>query len=103
MNQSTYGVRSLANTDSLMTGMVTISAYPDPQHYMRQHLHQIVPHLNRVTAAISLKQGGASNDDIAYHMRWDPKSVPTYLRDCFGSVNHDLARTLQGSMALAFA
>ena len=27
-------------------------AYPDPAHYMRQHIQQIVPHSNRVTAAV---------------------------------------------------
>ena len=101
-NGRTY--KFLKDTDvAFVMRAAVVGAYPDPAHYMRQHIHQIVPHSNRVTAAVSLKQGGASNDDIAYRLRWNPKSVPTYLRDCFGAVNADLAKALNGSMALAFA
>ncbi len=32
-------------------------AYPDPNHYMRLHILQIVPHSNHITAAVSLKLG----------------------------------------------
>jgi hypothetical protein len=40
-----------------------IWAYSDPTHYMRVHIDQIVPHSNRITAAVSLKLGGATDED----------------------------------------
>jgi hypothetical protein len=55
------------------------SAYPDPQHYLRLHIKQLVAHSNRVTAAVCLQQGGAGNDEIAFRLRWKPASVPIYL------------------------
>ena len=79
-----------------------IAAYPDPTHFMRKNIARVVPHSNRVTAAVCLKQGGVSNDDIAFRLRWDPTSVPTYLRDCFTSVGPMLQQTLLGALALAF-
>ena len=71
-------------------------AYPDPNHYMRLHKAQIVPHSNRVTAAVCLQKGGASNDEIAFKLRWHPTSVPTYLRDCFQGLGSLLEKTVQG-------
>ena len=65
-------------------------AYPDSNHYMRLHRHLIVPHSNRVTAAVCLQKGGAGNDEIAFKLRWHPTSVPTYLRDCFQAVGDTL-------------
>jgi hypothetical protein len=56
-----------------------IWAYPDPTHYMQVHIDQIVPHSNRITAAISLKLGGATDEEIAFQLRWHVSSVPTYL------------------------
>jgi hypothetical protein len=42
-----------------------VLAYPGPTHYMRVHIAQIVPHSNRITAAVSLKLGGATDEKIA--------------------------------------
>ena len=56
-----------------------LHAYPDPNSYMHLHINRIVPHSNRVTAAVCLKQGGAQNDEIAYRLWWHTDSVPTYL------------------------
>jgi hypothetical protein len=63
-----------------------IRTYPDPTHYLRLHIDRIVPHSNRVTAAVCLHMGGASIDDIAFRLRWHVSSVPTYLRECFQDV-----------------
>jgi hypothetical protein len=41
-------------------------AYLDPTHYMRVHIAQIVPHSNRITAAVSLKLGGAKDEEISF-------------------------------------
>jgi hypothetical protein len=78
-------------------------AYQDPAHYMRQHIHQIVPHSNRVTAAVCLKNGGAQNDEIAFKLRWHPTSVPTYLRDCFQAVGTAMEQTIQGALSMTFS
>eukprot|EP00980_Cylindrotheca_fusiformis_P009548 scaffold2093_cov88-Cylindrotheca_fusiformis.AAC.1 len=78
-----------------------IGAYPDPSHYMRQHILQIVPHSNRVTAAVCLKNGGAQNDDIAFKLRWHPTSVPTYLRDFFQQVGCMMEQSIQGALSMS--
>ncbi len=72
-------------------------AYPDPTHYMRVHIAQIVPHSNRITAAVSLKLGGATDEEIAFRLRWHISSVPTYLRECFQQVGAIVQTTLQGA------
>jgi hypothetical protein len=72
-------------------------AYPDPTHYMRVHIDQIVPHSNRITAAVSLKLGGATDEEIAFRLRWHVSSVPTYLRECFQQVGAIVQSTLMGA------
>jgi hypothetical protein len=74
-----------------------IQAYPDPSHYLRQHIHRLVPHSNRVTAAVCLKMGGAADEEIAFRLRWNVASVPTYLRECFQQVGSIMLNTLQGA------
>jgi hypothetical protein len=80
----------------VMRGMC-ILAYPDPAHYLRIHLNRLVPHSNRVTAAVCLQMGGASNDEIAFRLRWKVDSVPTYLRECFQEIGSIMLSTLQGA------
>jgi hypothetical protein len=72
-------------------------AYPDPTHYLRIHIESLVPHSNRVTAAVCLKMGGATDEDIAFRLRWNIASVPTYLRECFQEVGTIMTTTLQGA------
>jgi hypothetical protein len=43
-----------------------VMAYPNPSHYMRVNIQSIVPHSNRITAAVSLKLGEASDEEIAF-------------------------------------
>ena len=78
-------------------------AYPNPNHYMRTHIGQLVPHFNRVTAAVALQQGGASNDKIAFKLRSHPTSVPTYLRNCFQALGTTLVNMVQGVLRVAFS
>lgn len=63
-----------------------IGAYPNPNHYLRQHIHRLVSHSVRVTAAVCLQQGGLDEHEIAYKLRWAVGSVPKYLRDCWQNV-----------------
>jgi hypothetical protein len=72
-------------------------AYPNPLHYMRVHILNIVPHSNRITAAVSLKLGGASDEEIAFRLRWHVSSVPTYLRECFAQVGKIVGTTIAGA------
>jgi hypothetical protein len=58
-----------------------LRAYPDPTHYCCIHIDGLVAHSNRVTAALCLLLGGATIDEIAFRLRWEPGSVPTYLRE----------------------
>jgi hypothetical protein len=74
-----------------------ILAYPDPTHYMRVHIAQIVPHSNRITAAVSLKLGGAKDEEIAFWLRWHVYSVPNYLRECFQQEGTIVQTTLLGA------
>ena len=44
--------------------MACCLAYPNPNHYCRLHILGLVAHSTRVTAALCLKLGGASDEDI---------------------------------------
>lgn len=68
----------------------------DENHYLRQNIDCIVPHSNRVTAAVCLQNGGAHNDEIAFQLRWHPSSVPIYLRHCFKTVGTVLEKVVAG-------
>jgi hypothetical protein len=74
-----------------------ILAYPGPTHYMRVHIAQIIPHSNCITAAISLKLGGAKDKEIVFRLQWHVGSVPTYLRECFQQVGTIVQTTLLGA------
>jgi len=72
-------------------------AYPDPNHYCRLHISGIVAHSNRVTAALCLHLGGASNEEIAFRLRWHVSSVPTYLRECFNGIDTIMQTAICGA------
>jgi len=76
-------------------------AYPDSRHYMRIHEDRVMAHSNRVTAACALKNGGMSESDIAFALRWKPESVPTYLRDCFQGIGAAMTKAIQGAFNLS--
>mmetsp|Transcript_24010 Transcript_24010/g.58691 ORF Transcript_24010/g.58691 Transcript_24010/m.58691 type:complete len:460 (-) Transcript_24010:1324-2703(-) len=99
---SSYNFLHAKVVTEVMRGAVDM-AYPDPKHYMRKHRNRIVPHSNRVTAAVCLQKGGASNDDIAFKLRWHLTSVPTYLRDCFQVIGGTLEKAIAGAMTLTFS
>ena len=61
---------------------------------MRINVNRICPHSNRVTAAVCLQKGGASNDDISFRLRWHPTPVPTYLRSCFDAIGEKMYKVL---------
>ena len=74
-----------------------IRAYPNPRHYLRVNIHCLVPHSNRVTAALVLKLGGDSLSDIAWKLRWTEGSVPGYLRECWQELGTKAVTVLQGA------
>jgi hypothetical protein len=77
--------------------MACCLAYPNAQHYCRLHIKGIVSHSNRVTAALCLKLGGASDETIAFRLRWHVSSVPTYLRECFVGIDDVMQTAIRGA------
>jgi len=71
-------------------------AYPNPQHYCRIHILGLVPHSTRVTAALCLKLGGATDEEIAFRLRWHIASVPTYLRECYCGIDQLMRTAITG-------
>jgi hypothetical protein len=78
-------------------GMACVRAYPDPNHYCRINIDGLVAHSNRVTAALCLHLGGATIDEIAFRLRWEPGSVPTYLRECFVGIDTIMQKAIAGA------
>jgi hypothetical protein len=75
-------------------------AYPDPKHFMREHITSLVAHSNRVTAAVVLKSLGWSEYDITIRLRWEPESVKAYIRECCTDIGRLTISAIQGSMQL---
>jgi hypothetical protein len=64
---------------------------------MRITIDHIVAHSNQVTAAVCLHQGAASTiDEIAFHLQWQPGSVPTYFCETFQGVGDILQKAIVG-------
>jgi hypothetical protein len=74
-----------------------IAAYPDPAHFLRQHMHCFASHSNRVTAAVALSQTKMTIDDIAQQVRWKPESVAYYLRESSRDIGAFTANTIIGA------
>ena len=75
-------------------------AYPDPAHYMRINQLRVDCHSNRVTAAVALKHGGLTDEDIAFRLRWSVESVKHYMRDCNKNIGDLTQRVIAGSFML---
>ena len=45
-----------------------------------------------------LKNGGATDAEIVFRLRWHVVSVPTYLRECFDGVDTIMARAIAGAI-----
>jgi len=56
-------------------------AHPDPRHYLRVNIEQLMSHSFRVTAAVALSNAGVPLEDIAYRLRWNSDAVKRYIRD----------------------
>jgi hypothetical protein len=71
-------------------------AYPDPPHELCIKITSIVADFNCITAAVCLQQGGATIDEIASCLHWQPGSIPTYLRECSQGVGNILKKAILG-------
>ena len=58
-------------------------AYPDKNHYLRQHIKRLMSHSIRVFACVALKDAGVAEEDIVYRLRWNSDAVKFYTRDCY--------------------
>ena len=72
-------------------------AYPDPNHYMRLHIHLLMSHSNSITAAVALYNSGAKIPVIAHRLRWSPETVEFYIRDCFRAVGPLTEKAIEGA------
>ena len=72
-------------------------AYPDPNHYMRLHIHLLLSHSNRITAAVALYNAGTDIPVIAHRLRWSPETVEFYIRDCFRAVGPLTEKAIEGA------
>lgn len=91
-----FPYRFLTDYDVKVTMRKACMEAHDEDHYLRKRINSIVPHSNRVTAAVCLQLGGAHNDEIAFQLRWHVDSVPIYLRHCFKGVGDVLTRVVNG-------
>jgi hypothetical protein len=80
-----------------------VHTYPDPAHYLRQHIDRLVAHSTRVTAAVALRAMGWTIPSIAVRLRWKTESVETYLRECFQDIGAMTVNAIQGCMILTAA
>ena len=74
-----------------------ILAYPDPNHYLRLHIHLLMSHSNRITAAVVLHNAGEDPPTIAFRLRWSEETVRFYLRDCFRAIGRLTQQALLGA------
>jgi hypothetical protein len=70
-------------------------AYPNKDHYLRQHIKRLMSHSIRVFACVARKNAGVSEEDIVYRLRWNSDAVRFYTRDCYR-----LSDTLTGQALL---
>jgi hypothetical protein len=74
-----------------------IEAHPDPNHYLRRHIHCLTSHSMRVTAAVALSNAGIDVPMIAFRLRWKSDAVLLYLRDCWRTIGPLTANVLRGA------
>ena len=77
-----------------------VIAHPDPEHYLRKHIHCLMSHCCRVTAAVALYNAGVSIEDIAWRLRWSAQSVQEYLRDCMRTIEVLSLKAMAGAYIL---
>jgi hypothetical protein len=78
-----------------------ISAYPDPQHYMRIHIRELQAHSLRITACVALDNAGVPHETIAFRLRWNSDAVKGYLRDCYRQIGDLTAKSVAGLISQA--
>jgi len=82
---------------SIMRKLV-LDTHPNPNHYLRclDQIKCIDCHSTRVTACVSLSEGGMSVDQKAHKLRWSIESVKHYMHDCSCTVGASTAKVIQG-------
>jgi hypothetical protein len=75
-----------------------VLGHPDPDHYMRKHIHLIQSHSNHMTAAVAMFNAGVLMETIAHPLCWSVESVKHYLRKCTTKIGFLIKRAIQGAM-----
>ena len=97
-SQDHSGFRFLSDNDVTSELRATCRrTYPDPNHYMHQHILCIMAHSVRVTACVALHSAGESEFVIAFRLRWTVQSVMHYIRDCSQHVGDLCQAVLSGA------
>jgi hypothetical protein len=73
------------------------AAYTDEQHYMRQHINQILAHSNWVTACLALNQANVCIEDIAFRLRWQVPSMQFYIRESYSKIGNLTQKAVAGA------
>ena len=91
-------LRAQHMVDALRAAAVV--AYPNPQHYLRLHLHCVVSHSLRVTAAVLMHNPGYPAEIIAFRLRWSVDSVKFYIREARTQVCQQTTNAIFGAMLI---
>ena len=77
-----------------------VLAYPDPNHYLRININNLVSHSNRVTAAVALRAAKLDIPAIAARLRWHPATVDHYLRETDDMLDDFTKRVTKGALLI---
>ena len=81
--QYLHGTQDICKT---MRSVLRFGNVFDASHYLRKHEGLVVPHCNRVSAAVALDLSGWKHERIAFKLRWSPETVSHYIRDASDKV-----------------
>jgi hypothetical protein len=71
---------------------------PNPDHYMRKHIHLIQSHSNLVTAVVAMFNAIVPIETIANRLRWSMESVKRYLHECTTKIGALTEQAIKGAM-----
>jgi hypothetical protein len=99
---SNKGTYTFLRSYDVITRMQAVCrlAHPDKDSFFYKNAALMVSHSNRVTAAVALQNADLSINAIAFRLRWLPKSVKHYLRDCSHAVGELTLQAVKGALLI---
>ena len=83
-------------TNSIKNAVIT--AYPDPNHLFRKHIHLFRSHSVRVFACCTLVACGLKDEIIEHKLRWCSSAWKTYIRESFAEVDATSLQLFRSSL-----